>query len=97
MHDIRDPHASYRVAHIDELYHVTVYPKVPAAMSMSAYRFDTLPQWIQDACHMLDIAGVHYPVAGIGHKFIDNVYWIVPLDEDPKHHVQLSLFAETPP
>lgn len=96
MLDVRDPKATYRVACIDGLYHVTVYPKIPAAMRTSAYRFDVLPQWLQDACHMIDIAGIGYPVAGVGHKFIGNVYWIVPLDEDPKHHVQLTLFAETP-
>lgn len=94
--DLRDPTATYRVAHIDDMYHVTTFTRAPAPLAVGTYRFDVLPEWMQNCIRLIDIAGVGYQVAGVGHKYLDHVYWIVPLDEPETDHVQLNLFAELP-
>jgi hypothetical protein len=91
----RDPQATYRVAHIDDLYHVTTFFKAPEPTRTATYRFDVLPEWMQNCVRLIDVAGAGYQVAGVGHKYLDHVYWIVPLDEDAAEYVQPSLFVRT--
>lgn len=57
------------------LYEVSVYPKTPEKINVSAYRFDLLPKWLQEAIHLLDWA---YPeeVAGLGRRVGDDTYWV---------------------
>lgn len=56
-------------------FEVTTYPKYPSLVVDSVYRFDVLPDWIQDAIRMLDAAGVGYPVDGLGRK-VGDTYWV---------------------
>ena len=61
------------------LYEVSTYPKTPEKINVSAYRFDLLPKWLQEAIHLLNCA---YPeeVAGLGRRVGDNTYWVEACD-----------------
>jgi hypothetical protein len=41
----------------------------------SVYRFDVMPDWMQDAIRMLDAAGDGHPVNGLGRR-VGGVYWV---------------------
>ena len=75
----RNPKTSYRVSPaLGGLYVVSVYPKSPGPIAVTSYRFDLLPQWLQEAIHLLDWA---YPeeVKELGRK-VGETYWIEAQD-----------------
>lgn len=77
----RDPDTAYRVyqAQFNDnefMYGVTVFSKEGASTAPEIlYRFDMLPQWMQDAIATLDTAGPNVGVPGLGRK-IGSTYWI---------------------
>lgn len=77
----RNPDTAYRVVQIQvsgegPLYGVIVFPIGGATSSKEQfYRFDVLPQWIQDAIAALDTAGPNVGVPGLGRK-IGSTFWI---------------------
>lgn len=76
----RNPHTTYRISvWPDGLYEVVTYPKAPEKIVSRAYRFDLLPQWIQETVHLLNWA---HPegVEGIGRRVGSDTYWIEALD-----------------
>lgn len=77
----RDPDTVYRIVSVrvsdeESLYGVVVFPTGSHASSKEQfYRFDVLPQWMQDAIATLDTAGPNVGVPGLGRK-IGSTYWI---------------------
>lgn len=58
----------------DQLYEVTIYPRAPTPIAIHAYRFDMLPQWMQEAIHLLDWAHPE-EVKALGRK-VGETYWV---------------------
>lgn len=88
----RNPKTTYRVSQVGDLYVVTTYPKSPDPIATASYRFDLLPQWMQEAMHILDWAHPEF-IEGLGKRVgrTDNgtaVYWIEAQD-GPMSHVSL--------
>lgn len=76
----RNLNTTYRISvWPDGLYEVVTYPKAPEKIVSSAYRFDLLPQWIQETVSMLNWA---HPegVEGLGRKVGDDTYWVEAVD-----------------
>lgn len=86
----RNPRTSYRIlgGYIndgEQLYEITTYPKPPEPISQNSFfRFDVLPEWMQDCMRILDVAGDGVRVDGIGAKFGTVTYWLDSVDV--KHH-----------
>ena len=85
MQPKRDPQTSYRVevtwpVDTDLLtFHVTIYPPANSEKSVSVgsvYREDSIPEWMQIAVDMLDMAAVdgNALIPFFGSK-AGNVYW----------------------
>lgn len=55
--------------------HVYVTDNAQPLQANGTYRFDVLPQWIQDAIAALDTAGPNVGVPGLGRK-IGSTFWI---------------------
>lgn len=77
----RDPGATYRIARhkmpapCRDMYSIAVFGGVFGEYEDKLYRFDLLPQWMQDAVAVLDTAGSGIGVLGLGRK-IGGSYWI---------------------
>lgn len=60
------------------VYSITSFTEENMGHAMSdfnCYRFDVLPDWIQNAIATLDTAGSNVGVPGLGRK-VGNAYWI---------------------
>lgn len=67
---------TYRFKTIEpDYFEVTTYPRYPSLVVDSVYRFDVMPDWMQDAIRMLDAAGDGHPVNGLGRR-VGGVYWV---------------------
>lgn len=75
----RNPKTSYRVMFTGDLYVVSTYPKSPDPIAVASYRFDLLPQWLQEAMHLLDWAHPE-EVKELGRK-VGDTYWIEAQDD----------------
>ena len=76
----RNPNTTYRISiWPDSLYEVVVYPKAPEKVFSAAYRFDLLPQWIQETVRLLDWAHPE-DVKGLGRRVGDDTYWVEAVD-----------------
>lgn len=75
----RNPKTSYRVMEQGDLYVVSTYPKSPGPVAVTSYRFDLLPQWLQEAMHLLDWAHPE-EVKELGRK-VGDTYWIEAQDQ----------------
>lgn len=89
----RNYKTTYRVAvYPGGLYEVSTYPKAPGKIAVASYRFDLLPQWLQEAMHLLDWAHPE-DVKGLGRKVGDKregeTYWIEGQDGPPMSYVSL--------
>lgn len=79
----RDPKTTYKLERLslgqnqEPLYGVAFFGTVVYLPTI--YRFDILPQWMQDAVATLDTAGAGVDVVGIGRK-VGNTYWIGSAD-----------------
>lgn len=79
----RNPGTSYRIMgeHRNEegeqLYEVTHYPRTPDDIRQASYfRFDALPEWMQDCMRILDVAGENVRVDGVGVRVGEITYWL---------------------
>lgn len=82
----RNPKTTYRVSQVGDLYVVTTYPKSPDPIAVASYRFDLLPQWLQEAMHILDWAHPEF-IEGLGKRVGPTdtamaVYWIEAQEGD---------------
>lgn len=79
----RNPGTSYRIMgeHRNEegeqLYEILQYPKAPGRITQISYfRFDALPEWMQDCMRILDVAGENVRVDGVGVRVGEITYWL---------------------
>ena len=61
---------------LEPRYEIMKYPRKPEDLTRQICRFDAMPEWMQEALHLLDWGG---EVHGIGRK-VGQTYWIEPVD-----------------
>ena len=91
LDECRNPKSTYRLIEEDGLFRVLVYPKTPAKIRLHTYRFDVLPEWMQQAVRFLDTAGKDCVVTGVGRR-VGRIYWLEAEDSIDAQPVQFDLF-----
>jgi len=64
------------VGELESWYEIHTYPPKEESLTKRVYRFEAMPEWMQEALHLLDWGT---EVHGIGRK-VGQTYWIEPVD-----------------
>ncbi len=65
------------VGDLEPRYEIRTYPRKEKSLTTTVSRFDVMPEWMQQALHLLDWGT---EVHGIGRK-VGQTYWIEPVDK----------------